>query len=114
MGSVGSEAALFCRTNLKQAAHMHQPMHAPIHIPRTVAAMDSCFAGSVKMALSEQSSDGYAMLMRSSEGETAVHGCHCLCDMAVRMREVLARPWVGVCVVCLVAIPWSACSLNPV
>ena len=27
---------------------------------------------------------------------TAVHGCHCLDDMAVRMREVLARPWVGV------------------
>ena len=28
--------------------------------------------------------------------ETAVHGCHCLGDMAVRMRKVLARPWVGV------------------
>ena len=32
------------------------------------------------------------------KGETAVHGCHCPSDMAVRMREVLARPWVGVCV----------------
>ena len=28
--------------------------------------------------------------------ETAVHGCHCPGDMAVRMRKVLARPWVGV------------------
>ena len=38
------------------------------------------------------------MLMSSSKGETAVHGCFCPVDMAVRMREVLARPWVGVCV----------------
>ena len=26
------------------------------------------------------------------------HGCQCPGDMAVRMREVLARPLVGVCV----------------
>ena len=42
--------------------------------------------------------DGYAMLMSPNKGETAVHGCHCPRDMAVRMREVMARPWVGVCV----------------
>ena len=42
--------------------------------------------------------DGYAMLMSPNKGETAVHGCHCLGDMAVRMRVVQARPWVGVCV----------------
>ena len=46
------------------------------------------------------------MLMSPSEGETAVHGGHCPGDMAVRMREVLARPWVGVHVplvlVCLI------------
>ena len=36
--------------------------------------------------------------MRPNKGETAVHGCHCPGDMAVSMREVLARPWVGVCV----------------
>ena len=36
--------------------------------------------------------------MRPDKGETAVPGCHCPGDMAVRMREVLARPWVGVCV----------------
>ena len=30
--------------------------------------------------------------------KTGVHGCHCPRDMAVRMREVMARPWVGVCV----------------
>ena len=39
--------------------------------------------------------DGYGMLMRPNKAETAVHGCHCLGDMAVRMRKVLARPWVG-------------------
>ena len=38
----------------------------------------------------------YAMLMRPNKAETAVHGCHCPGDMAVRMREVLARPWVDV------------------
>ena len=42
--------------------------------------------------------DGYAMLMSPNKGETAVHGCHCPCDMAVRMREIMLRPWVGVCV----------------
>ena len=40
--------------------------------------------------------DGCAMLMRPNKAETAVHGCHCPGDMAVRMRKVLARPWVGV------------------
>ena len=30
---------------------------------------------------------GYAMLMSSNKGETAVHGCHCPDDMAVRMQE---------------------------
>ena len=40
--------------------------------------------------------DGYAMLMKPNKAETAVHGCHCPGDMAVRMRKVLARLWVGV------------------
>ena len=34
------------------------------------------------------------MLMSPNKDETAVHGCHCPGDMAVCMREVLARPWV--------------------
>ena len=34
----------------------------------------------------------------ANKGETAVHGCHCQGDMALRMREVLARPLVGECV----------------
>ena len=37
------------------------------------------------------------MLMSLSNGETAVHSCHCLRDIAVRVRELMARPWVGVC-----------------
>ena len=36
------------------------------------------------------------MLMRPNKAKTAVHGCHCPGDMAVRMRKVLVRPWVGV------------------
>ena len=35
---------------------------------------------------------GYAMLMRPNKAETAVHGCQCSGDMAVRMRKVLAIP----------------------
>ena len=31
------------------------------------------------------------MLTRPNKAETAVHGCHCPSDMAVRMRKVLAR-----------------------
>ena len=34
--------------------------------------------------------------MRPNNAKTAVHGCHCPGDMAVRMRKVLARLWVGV------------------
>ena len=34
-------------------------------------------------------------LMRPNEAETAVHGCQCPGNTAVRMRKVLARPWVG-------------------
>ena len=41
--------------------------------------------------------DSYATPMSPNKGETAVHGCHCPGDMAVRMRKVLARPLVGVC-----------------
>ena len=36
--------------------------------------------------------------MSPNKGETVVHGSHCPRNMAVRMREVLARPWLGVCV----------------
>ena len=42
--------------------------------------------------------DSYAMLMSANKGETASHGYHCPGDMAVCMREVLARPWIGACV----------------
>ena len=37
--------------------------------------------------------------------ETAVHGCHCPGDMTVRLREVLARLWVGVCVPLALGLP---------
>ena len=36
------------------------------------------------------------MLMMTNKAKTALHGYHCLGDMAVRMRKVQARPWVGV------------------
>ena len=37
--------------------------------------------------------------MSPNEGKTAVHGCHCPDDMAVRMREVLAK-----------AVGWCMCA----
>ena len=43
---------------------------------------------------------GYAMLISPSEGKTAVHGCPCPRDMAVRMREVMAVGWC-MCAPCL-------------
>ena len=36
------------------------------------------------------------MLMSPNKSETAVHGRLCPCDIAVRIREIPARPWVGV------------------
>ena len=51
--------------------------------------------------------DGYAMLMSPKKGETAVHGCHCPSNMAVHMREVLPRPWVGVCVPLALSLSYS-------
>ena len=62
---------MFDKTNLKQGAHIHQPMAWPVP---------------------------HACAQPYHPGRTALHGCHCPSDIAVRVREVLARPWVGVCV----------------
>ena len=44
---------------------------------------------------------GYAMLMSPNKDETAVHGCHCQGDLAVRMRKVLQTAGlVFECVTC--------------
>ena len=44
---------------------------------------------------------GYAMLMSPNKDETAVHGCHCQGDMAVRIRKVLQTAGlVFECVTC--------------
>ena len=44
--------------------------------------------------------------LRDDTKNGCVADCHCPGDMAARMCEVLARPWVGVCVphasVCLI------------
>ena len=58
--------------------------------------MDSCFtlpgAHQDGIAIGPINGGEYAMLMSLNKGETAVHDCHYTGDMAVRMREVLARP----------------------
>ena len=43
------------------------------------------------MIFCETLTPGYAMLMSPNKVETALHGCHCPGDRAVRMRKVLAR-----------------------
>ena len=51
--------------------------------------------GGLNTALTVQSwSHGCVMLMSPNKGEIAVHGSHFSGDIAVRMREVLARPWI--------------------
>ena len=51
------------------------------------------------------------MLMRKKKkAETAIHGCHCPDDMAVRMRKVLARPWIDVRVCHLLLLFFSICN----
>ena len=40
--------------------------------------------------------ESYTVLMRPNKAKTAVHGCHCPGDIAVRIRKVLARLWVCV------------------
>ena len=47
-------------------------------------------------------------MMGSHAGETTVY---CYGDVAVRMREVLARTWVGVCVL-LALISWHPIHRN--
>ena len=64
---------------------LHSAMHARLE---TTTTKNTGFPRSL--------TDGYAMLMRPNKGEKA--GCHCPRDMVVRMREVTARPWIGVCV----------------
>ena len=51
------------------------------------------------------------MLMSPNKDETAVHGCHCQGDMAVRMRKVLQTAGlVFECVTCFFHA--SFCSLR--
>ena len=51
--------------------------------------MDSC--------LTLIGANQHGITVGSNEGETALHCSRSPSDMVVRMREVLARPWVGLC-----------------
>ena len=52
----------------------------------------------------------FATLVGPNKGETAVCGCHCPRDIAVRMREVLARPWDCVCVPIALSLLYFQCN----
>ena len=66
------------KTNLQQGAYIHPLL--------------SLIRGNFPRSLTRRLCHADELLMSPNKGETAVHGCHCLGDMAVRMREVLARP----------------------
>ena len=110
-------SSLFSKDKLKQGAHIHQTHDSPSpriswencravasqQLPRKCRvelALASAGKGLLYTSLPRSLTDGCTMLMCSSNGETAVHGCHCPRDMAVRMREVMARPWAGLVYVC--------------
>ena len=52
----------------------------------------------------------FATLVGPNKGETAVCGCHCPRDIAVRMSVVLARPWVCVCVPLALSLLYFQCN----
>ena len=110
-------SSLFSKDKLKQGAHIHQTHDPPsprmswencravpsqqlphVCVELALKGLASAGKGLLYTGFPWSLTDGYAILMSPSKGETAVHGCHCPCGMAVRMREVMARPWVGVCV----------------
>ena len=90
----------------------HNLVHAESHITQAVVPMDSCFGlslfrshiccveltiklgvlctrlvskGPMQYGHVCSSTRRLCMLMSPNKGETVVHGCHCLDDMAVRM-----------------------------
>ena len=86
-------------------------IHLSIRMPRTVlqAPTYSYHMSCVELSLKEVPlhpprqqrttyktfgllSNGCTMLVRPNKSETAVHGCHCPGDLAVRMRKVMAIP----------------------
>ena len=79
----------------------------------TLEGLASAGKGLLYTGFPHSLTDGYAMLMTPSKGVTAVHGCHCPRDMAVRMREVMTRLWVGVCMP-LALIYWQLIIHLPV
>ena len=84
-------SSLFSKDKLKQGAHIQQTHDPPSRACRAKK-------GSFIHRFYPVNDRRLCMLMSPIKGKTAVHGCHCPRDMAVRMREVMARPWVGVCV----------------
>ena len=91
----------FMRTNLIKARGTHTPIHG-LGVELTLQGVLFTRLCSKRVFETRVSPvhwpDGFVTLMSLNKGDTAVHGCHCPCEMAVCMREVLATPWVGVCV----------------
>ena len=75
-----------------------QPRAHTCRVELALKGLTSAGKGFLYACFPRSLTDGYAMLMSPIKGETAVHGCHCTRDMAVCMREVIARPCVGACV----------------
>ena len=123
-------SSLFSKDKLKQGAHIHQTHDLPYPrmswencraVPCQQLPHVLCGAGTERTHLGRKGSfiHGFSLVTDwrlcpadepQTAGKTGVHGCHCPRDIAVHMREVLARPWVDVCVPLALSLYYFQCN----
>ena len=70
-------------------------LHYRIKLDHTLSLLSLYVSHGKSFSLSPRPLLKKRLIAGYSKGETAVHGCHCSRDMAVRMRDVMARPGRG-------------------
>ena len=123
-------SSLFSKDKLKQGAHIHQTHDLPYPrmswencraVPCQQLPHVLCGAGTERTHLGRKGSfiHGFSLVTDwrlcpadepQTAGKTGVHDCHCPRDIAVHMREVLARPWVDVCVPLALSLYYFQCN----
>jgi len=78
--------------NILGGSHSYHIYKVELSLRRVLCTPASAVKGRCALNFVQLSAWGSAMLMSPNKDETAVHGCHCLGDVAVRMRKVLAMP----------------------
>ena len=94
LGSLTSSPILLLKKKRKNKFISQCVTNQSIHVFPSLSARHCTFQQVSEGRLNKAfyGPNGYAMLMNPNKGETDVHGCHCPGDMAVHMRQVLARP----------------------